>query len=400
MPLAAPIGSGRGLKLRHAIEIMVEQAEVPVVVDAGLGAPSQAAAAMELGADAVLVNTAIARADDPAAMAGAFKGARRGRPRRPPRRADRGARERRDFQSGRRPRSTAVRDGAEYKGAGWSPSTAAPRTTEPGETIESLLDRFGLAARYALVERNGEPVERDRYGETAARGGRQACGRPSGRGWIAGSTSITAARPDLASFVEAAVRGGVDIVQIREKELADGALLSVLEQAREITHTLGVPLVVNDRPDLARLVEADYVHVGQADLPVAAARRFGVGVGQSTHAPAELSATEADYAGVDRSTRRRRRPAGLRPGSSTCATPPRTRACPGLRSAGSTRRTLPKSSQPARPGSRSSVRSGTPTIPRARPRPCGACSPETSATMPKPVSAAVPGSSIGRASGC
>jgi thiazole synthase len=73
MPLAAPIGSGSGLKLRHAIEIMIEQAEVPVVVDAGLGAPSQAAEAMELGADAVLVNTGIARADDPAAMARAFR---------------------------------------------------------------------------------------------------------------------------------------------------------------------------------------------------------------------------------------------------------------------------------------------------------------------------------------
>src|SRR5262249_55525610 len=72
-PLAAPIGSGRGLRLRHAIEIMVEQAEVPVVVDAGLGAPSQAAAAMELGADAVLVNTAIAMAGDPVAMARAFR---------------------------------------------------------------------------------------------------------------------------------------------------------------------------------------------------------------------------------------------------------------------------------------------------------------------------------------
>jgi thiazole synthase len=73
MPLAAPIGSGRGLKLRHAIEIMVEQAEVPVVVDAGLGAPSHAAESMELGADAVLVNTAIARAEDPEAMARAFR---------------------------------------------------------------------------------------------------------------------------------------------------------------------------------------------------------------------------------------------------------------------------------------------------------------------------------------
>ena len=104
MPLASPIGSGRGLKLRHAIEIMVEQAEVPVVVDAGLGAPSQAAEAMELGADAVLVNTAIARADDPAAMAQGVPARRRGRPRRSARRADRGARDRRGLQPHRRPR--------------------------------------------------------------------------------------------------------------------------------------------------------------------------------------------------------------------------------------------------------------------------------------------------------
>jgi thiazole synthase len=72
MPLAAPIGSGRGLKLKDSIRIMVEQVDVPVVVDAGLGAPSHAAEAMELGADAVLVNTAIAMADDPVEMARAF----------------------------------------------------------------------------------------------------------------------------------------------------------------------------------------------------------------------------------------------------------------------------------------------------------------------------------------
>lgn len=109
---------------------------------------------------------------------------------------------------------------------------------------------------------------------------------------------ITSARPDLAEFLEAAVRGGVDLVQLREKSLADRELLPVLEQARETTRRLGVPLVVNDRPDLAALVEADYVHVGQDDVPVAAARRFGLRVGQSTHAPAELDATDADYAGV------------------------------------------------------------------------------------------------------
>src|SRR5467141_289026 len=73
MPLGAPIGSNRGLQTRDQIRIIIEQATVPVVVDAGLGAPSHAAEAMELGADAVLVNTAIAVADDPAKMAVAFK---------------------------------------------------------------------------------------------------------------------------------------------------------------------------------------------------------------------------------------------------------------------------------------------------------------------------------------
>jgi thiazole synthase len=73
MPLAAPIGTGRGLKLRDSIGIMIEQANVPVVVDAGLGAPSHAADAMEMGADAVLVNTAVARAQDPVGMARAFR---------------------------------------------------------------------------------------------------------------------------------------------------------------------------------------------------------------------------------------------------------------------------------------------------------------------------------------
>lgn len=73
MPLASPIGSNQGLKTRASIEIIIEQATVPVVVDAGLGAPSHAAEAMEMGADAVLVNTAIATAEHPAEMARAFK---------------------------------------------------------------------------------------------------------------------------------------------------------------------------------------------------------------------------------------------------------------------------------------------------------------------------------------
>ena len=73
MPLGAPIGSNRGLATRDQLRIIIAQAIVPVVVDAGLGAPSHAAEAMELGADAVLINTAIAIASDPCRMAGAFK---------------------------------------------------------------------------------------------------------------------------------------------------------------------------------------------------------------------------------------------------------------------------------------------------------------------------------------
>jgi thiazole synthase len=73
MPLGSPIGSNRGLESRVFLEIILAQARVPVVVDAGLGAPSHAAAALEMGADAVLVNTAIAAAGDPVAMADAFR---------------------------------------------------------------------------------------------------------------------------------------------------------------------------------------------------------------------------------------------------------------------------------------------------------------------------------------
>ncbi len=73
MPLGAPIGSNKGIASRDFLEIIIDQARVPVIVDAGIGAPSHAALAMEMGADAVLVNTAIAAASDPVSMAQAFK---------------------------------------------------------------------------------------------------------------------------------------------------------------------------------------------------------------------------------------------------------------------------------------------------------------------------------------
>jgi thiazole synthase len=75
MPLGSPIGSNRGIETRGQIRIIIDQANVPVIVDAGLGAPSHAAEALEMGADAVLINTAIATASDPCLMARAFAAA-------------------------------------------------------------------------------------------------------------------------------------------------------------------------------------------------------------------------------------------------------------------------------------------------------------------------------------
>lgn len=72
MPLGSPIGSNRGIRMKEMIQIMIEDINVPIVIDAGIGRPSEAAEAMEMGADAVLVNTAIATAKDPVAMAKAF----------------------------------------------------------------------------------------------------------------------------------------------------------------------------------------------------------------------------------------------------------------------------------------------------------------------------------------
>lgn len=72
MPLGSPIGSNRGLKTKELVRILIDEIPLPIIVDAGIGRPSEAAEAMEMGAAAVLVNTAIATADDPVAMAGAF----------------------------------------------------------------------------------------------------------------------------------------------------------------------------------------------------------------------------------------------------------------------------------------------------------------------------------------
>jgi thiamine-phosphate pyrophosphorylase len=111
----------------------------------------------------------------------------------------------------------------------------------------------------------------------------------------------TADRPDLASFLASCIRGGVDIVQLRDKNLEARPLLTRATEAAEVCADFGVPFILNDRPDLALACGADGVHVGQDDTPPEVARRIlgpNAIIGFSTHAPAEWDAAAggvADY---------------------------------------------------------------------------------------------------------
>jgi len=111
-------------------------------------------------------------------------------------------------------------------------------------------------------------------------------------------------RPDLERFLAACIRGGVDLVQLRDKGLEARPLLDRARLALRVCRGLGVPFILNDRPDLALEVGADGVHVGQDDAPPSLARRVlgeGAVVGLSTHAPAELDAAggePVDYVSV------------------------------------------------------------------------------------------------------
>ncbi len=102
-------------------------------------------------------------------------------------------------------------------------------------------------------------------------------------------------RPDLPGFLTACVRGGVDLVQLREKHLEARALLRRADLAAGVCRDLGVPFVLNDRPDLALECGADGVHVGQDDAPAALCRRLlgpDALIGLSTHAPDQLAAAD------------------------------------------------------------------------------------------------------------
>jgi thiamine-phosphate pyrophosphorylase len=109
----------------------------------------------------------------------------------------------------------------------------------------------------------------------------------------------TADRPDLPDFLVACIGGGVDVVQLRDKQLDARPLLARARLAAGVCADHGVPFVLNDRPDLALECGADGVHVGQDDAPASLARRIlgpDAIVGLSTHAPTELDAAAAEPA--------------------------------------------------------------------------------------------------------
>jgi len=129
--------------------------------------------------------------------------------------------------------------------------------TEPGQKLAS--DRFGLESRRLYL--------------------------------------CTPARPDLIDFVAACIDGGVDVVQLRDKRLSDEDLLERAAHLRPVCHRMGVPFILNDRPDLAALAGADGVHVGQDDPSPTTARRVtgpAAVVGLSTHSSIELQRARDD----------------------------------------------------------------------------------------------------------
>jgi thiamine-phosphate pyrophosphorylase len=107
----------------------------------------------------------------------------------------------------------------------------------------------------------------------------------------------TADRPDLTEFLSACMRGGVDIVQLRDKTLDARPLIKRAREAKSVCADFDVPFILNDRPDLALECGADGVHVGQDDAPTGLARRIlgpGAIIGLSTHAAADWAAAEGE----------------------------------------------------------------------------------------------------------
>lgn len=119
-----------------------------------------------------------------------------------------------------------------------------------------------------------------------------------GKLYLVASPRPSQPEAEFLDRLEAALEGGVELLQLRAKGLEAQAILALGEKLRELCRRYRVPLVINDRPDLATLLEADGVHLGQGDLGVAQARRFFTGwIGRSTHEPEQALREQAALEG-------------------------------------------------------------------------------------------------------
>lgn len=184
-----------------------------------------------------------------------------------------------------------------------------PREVPDGLTIAGFLEELGWKPEWVVVEHNGDALQRSRYPAVRlAEGDRLEVVRAVSGGEASRPRAATlegarlylvtgGTRPDLDEFLEAVLSSGVDVVQIREKELEARRQLDLAARFRAACDRHGKLFVVNDRVDLALASHADGVHLGQEDLPPAAARaQLGPGaiVGRSTHTPGELRTAEAE----------------------------------------------------------------------------------------------------------
>ncbi len=233
MPLGAPIGSGMGIRNPYNLSIIVEQAGVPVICDAGVGTASDAAIAMELGCDGVLLASAVARARDPVKMASAMR--------------------------------AAIEAGRLAHEAGRMPRKLHADASTP-------------VGGHRRVRRHDQllPLPKDALTRAPA---------------LHGSTSSSRRRPggrDPEDFLRPALQGGVDVVQLREKSGDANAIVRAGRVFRRLCDAYDALFIVNDRPDLAIACAADGVHLGQDDGERRGRRRL-VGddllIGLSTHSP-------------------------------------------------------------------------------------------------------------------
>ena len=230
MPLGAPIGSGMGIRNPYNLSIIVEQAGVPVICDAGVGTASDAAIAMELGCDGVLMASAIARAQDPVKMAAAMRGA-----------VESG---RLAYEAGRIPRrlharaSTAMEGRAEFESRRIVRRVTHRAAGHGGPGPQRRREWLGRARLYLVCE-----------------------ARPGGR--------------DPEELLRPALQAGVDVVQLREKHGDEREIVRAGRVFRRLCDAYDALFIVNDRPELAIACAADGVHIGQDDADPHEVRRAG-----------------------------------------------------------------------------------------------------------------------------